>query len=87
MRKSEEYETNLAEKRNDIEEELEQEAPGEGIYHLEEEDKQGNRQSKYQHKSSIMYDDPKNDPIGKKRNTNRVNPIGEELNFTNAPLG
>lgn len=34
MRKSEEYETNLAEKRNDIEEELDHDAPGEGIYQL-----------------------------------------------------
>lgn len=33
-----------------------------------------------------MIDDPKENPLGK-RNTNRVGPIGEEMNLTNAPLG
>lgn len=33
-----------------------------------------------------MGNDPREDPVSK-RNMNKVNPIGEELNFTNAPLG
>lgn len=86
VRKEEDYENNLAEKRNDIEEELDHDMLGENVYHLEEEEKQGNKRGKYTHKSSIIVDDPMDKPIGK-RNTNRVGPIGEELNFTNAPLG
>jgi hypothetical protein len=39
IRKPEEYETNLAEKRNDIEEELDHDILGDNVFHLEEEEK------------------------------------------------
>jgi hypothetical protein len=84
-RDPEQYEHTIAEKRNEIEEELEHDPIEDDINQFEKEEKGGN-QKKYTYSSSIRGTDRPENPLSKRMGGKNPIGVGEEFNLTNAPL-